>query len=143
MTDNYYNIESKLDILSAAIRINTLGNKSDSVTTRDANIIVAKVVLAYLNGEVFEEAQAAEDPEPQTTDSKRLGVSPHKIELASKFLRKGFKSYIQIARHLSITTATVRTKIMPTLGRTHNVERKRFGTKGNYKYRIASLTAYK
>jgi len=141
--NNNLNIESSVDILDAALHLSKELQGSDNMKTIYSSILVSKVVIAYVNGEVFEKAQAAEDPEPQTTDSKRLGVSPHKIELASKFLRKGFKSYIQIARHLSITTATVRTKIMPTLGRTHNVERKRFGTKGKYKYRIASLTAYK
>ena len=143
MTDNYYNIESKADILSAAVRINALANKSDSITTRDANIIVAKVVLAYVKGEVFEEAQAIEEttPEPETT--KKLGVSRMTLARAETLLRSGWKSKIQIANHLSITTDTVKVKVLPNLRRRHNVERERFGVTGKYKYRIASLTAYK
>lgn len=143
MTNNYYNIESKADILSAAVRINALANKSDSITTRDANIIVAKVVLAYVNGEVFEEAQVTKDPEPKTEQSKKLGVSLITLGRAETLLRSGWKSKIQIANHLSITTDTVKTKVLPNLRRRHNVERERFGATGKYKYRIASLTAYK
>jgi len=143
MTDNYYDIESKLDILSAAVRINALAQKSGSVKTREANIIVAKVVLAYLNGEVFEEATTTEDTPPKAELNKRLGVSAHKLVKAEQFLRQGFKSRVQIANHLSITTDTVKTKVLPNLRRLHNVERERFGVTGKYKYRIASLTAYK
>jgi len=143
MSDNYYNIESKADILSAAVRINTLANSSDSIRTRDANIIVAKVVLAYVNGETFEEAQVTEDPEPKTEQGKKLGISLRKLVMAEQFLRQGFKSRVQIANHLSITADTVKTKVLPNLRRLHNVERERFGVTGRYKYRIASLTAYK
>lgn len=145
MTDNYYNIESKADILSAAVRINALANKSDSITTRDANIIVAKVVLAYVKGEVFEEAQAIEEttPEPEPETTKKLGVSLMTLARAETLLRSGWKSKIQIANHLSITTDTVKVKVLPNLRRRHNVERERFGVTGKYKYRIASLTAYK
>ena len=143
MDNNYYNIESKLDILSAAVRINALANKSDSVKTRDANSIVARVVLAYVNGEVFEEAQVTEDPELKTEQSNKLGISLRKLVMAEEFLRKGFKSRVQIANHLSITADTVKTKVLPNLRRLHNVERERFGVTGRYKYRIASLTAYK
>ena len=143
MTDNYYDIESKLDILSAAVRINALAQKSGSVKTREANSIVAKVVLAYLNGEVFEEATTTEYTPPNAELNKRLGVSAHKLVKAEQFLRQGFKSRVQIANHLSITTDTVKTKVLPNLRRLHNVERERFGVTGKYKYRIASLTAYK
>lgn len=143
MDNNYYNIESKLDILSAAVRINELANKSDSVKTRDANSIVTRVVLAYVRGEVFEEATTTEDTPPKAELNKRLGVSAHKLVKAEQFLRQGFKSRVQIANHLSITTDTVKTKVLPNLRRLHNVERERFGVTGKYKYRIASLTAYK
>jgi uncharacterized membrane protein len=143
MTDNYYNIESKLDILSAAVRINALASKSDSITTRDANIIVAKVVLAYVNGEVFQEAQATEEPEPETQQTKKLGVSLITLSRAETLLRSGWKSQRQIANHLSITTDTVKVKVLPHLRRRCNIERERFGATGKYKYRIASLTAYK
>jgi len=143
MDNNYYNIESKLDILSAAVRINALAQKSGSVKTREANSIVAKVVLAYLNGEVFEEATTTEYTPPNAELNKRLGVSAHKLVKAEQFLRQGFKSRVQIANHLSITTDTVKTKVLPNLRRLHNVERERFGVTGKYKYRIASLTAYK
>ena len=143
MSDNYYNIESKADILAAAIRISALADSSDSVRTRDASIIITKVVLAYVKGEVFEEAQVTEDPEPKTELNKRLGVSAQKLVKAEQFLRQGFKSRVQIANHLSITTDTVKTKVLPNLRRLHNVERERFGVTGRYKYRIASLTAYK
>jgi len=143
MSDNYYNIESKADILSAAIRINALGRSSDSVRTRDANILITKVVLAYLEGEAFEEAKVKEDPEPKTEQGKKLGISLRKLVMAEQFLRQGFKSRVQIANHLSITTDTVKTKVLPNLRRRCNVERERFGVTGRYKYRIASLTAYK
>ena len=63
--------------------------------------------------------------------------------MAEQFLRQGFKSRVQIANHLSITADTVKTKVLPNLRRLHNVERERFGVTGRYKYRIASLTAYK
>jgi len=143
MSDNYYNIESKADILAAAVRINALADSSDSVRTRDASIIITKVVLAYVKGEVFEEAQVTEDPEPKTETSRRLGISLRKLVMAEQFLRQGFKSRVQIANHLSITADTVKTKVLPNLRRLHNVERERFGVTGRYKYRIASLTAYK
>ena len=143
MTDNYYNIESKADILSAAIRMNRLGIDSDSLRTLHAANIIAQVVLAYVKGEVFEEAQVTEDPEPKTEQSKKLGVSLMTLSRAETFLRSGWKSKIQIANHLSITTDTVKVKVLPNLRRRHNVERERFGVTGKYKYRIASLTAYK
>ena len=143
MSDNYYNIESKADILAAAVRINALGRSSDSVRTRDANILITKVVLAYLGGEAFEEAKVKEDPEPKTEQGKKLGISLRKLVMAEQFLRQGFKSRVQIANHLSITTDTVKTKVLPNLRRRCNVERERFGVTGRYKYRIASLTAYK
>ena len=143
MTDNYYNIESKADILSAAIRMNRLGIDSDSLRTLHAANIIAQVVLAYVKGEVFEEAQVTEDPEPKTEQSKKLGVSLMTLSRAETLLRSGWKSKIQIANHLSITTDTVKVKVLPNLRRRHNVERERFGATGKYKYRIASLTAYK
>ncbi len=143
MTDNYYNIESKADILSAAIRMNKLGIDSDSLRTLHAANIIAQVVLAYVKGEVFEEAQVTEDPEPKTEQSKKLGVSLMTLSRAETLLRSGWKSKIQIANHLSITTDTVKVKVLPNLRRRHNVERERFGATGKYKYRIASLTAYK
>ena len=143
MTDNYYNIESKADILSAAIRMNRLGIDSDSLRTLHAANIIAQVVLAYVKGEVFEEAQVTEDPEPKTEQSKKLGVSLMTLSRAETLLSSGWKSKIQIANHLSITTDTVKTKVLPNLRRLHNVERERFGVTGKYKYRIASLTAYK
>jgi len=143
MTDNYYNIESKADILSAAIRMNKLGTDSDSLRTLHAANIIAQVVLAYVKGEVFEEAQVTEDPEPKTEQSKKLGVSLMTLSRAETFLRSGWKSKIQIANHLSITTDTVKVKVLPNLRRRHNVERERFGVTGKYKYRIASLKAYK
>ena len=143
MTDNYYNIESKADILSAAIRMNRLGIDSDSLRTLHAANIIAQVVLAYVKGEVFEEAQVTEDPEPKTEQSKKLGVSLMTLSRAETLLRSGWKSKIQIANHLSITTDTVKVKVLPNLRRRHNVERERFGVTGKYKYRIASLTAYK
>ena len=143
MTDNYYNIESKADILSAAIRMNKLGIDSDSLRTLHAANIIAQVVLAYVKGEVFEEAQVTEDPELKTEQSKKLGVSLMTLSRAETLLRSGWKSKIQIANHLSITTDTVKTKVLPNLRRRHNVERERFGATGKYKYRIASLTAYK
>ena len=143
MTDNYYNIESKADILSAAIRMNKLGIDSDSLRTLHAANIIAQVVLAYVKGEVFEEAQVTEDPEPKTEQSKKLGVSLITLSRAETLLSSGWKSKIQIANHLSITTDTVKTKVLPNLRRRHNVERERFGATGKYKYRIASLTAYK
>lgn len=68
---------------------------------------------------------------------KKLGISPRKLVVAEKFLRTGFKSRTQIANHLGITTDTVKTKVMPNIRRVHNVERKRFGVTGRYKYRIA------
>jgi len=143
MSDNYYNIESKADILAAAVRINALADSSDSVRTRDASIIITKVVLAYVKGEVFEEAQVTKDPEPKTEQSKRLGVSLITLSRAETLLRSGWKSRVQIANHLSITSDTVKTKVLPNLRRRCNVERERFGVTGRYKYRIASLTAYK
>ena len=143
MSDNYYNIESKSDILAAAVRINALADSSDSVRTRDASIIITKVVLAYVKGEVFEEAQVTKDPEPKTEQSKRLGVSLITLSRAETLLRSGWKSRVQIANHLSITSDTVKTKVLPNLRRRCNVERERFGVTGRYKYRIASLTAYK
>lgn len=138
MKHNGYNIENKLDILDAIMRVFEYVKGSDSIATRDANSIVARVVLAYVKGEVFEEATTIEDTPP-----KRLGVSTRKLVMAEEFLRKGFKSRVQIANHLSITTDTVKTKVLPNLRRLHNVERERFGVTGKYKYRIASLTAYK
>ena len=141
MTDNYYNIESKADILSAAIRMNKLGIDSDSLRTLHAANIIAQVVLAYVKGEVFQEAQAIEETETETT--KKLGVSLMTLARAETLLRSGWKSKIQIANHLSITTDTVKVKVLPNLRRRHNVERERFGVTGKYKYRIASLTAYK
>ena len=143
MTDNYYNIESKADILSAAIRMNKLGIDSDSLRTLHAANIIAQVVLAYVKGEVFEEAQVTEDPEPKTEQSKKLGVSLITLSRAETLLSSGWKSKIQIANHLSITTDTVKTKVLPNLRRRCNIERERFGVTGKYKYRIASLTAYK
>lgn len=68
---------------------------------------------------------------------KKLGISPRKLVVAEKFLRTGFKSRIQIAHHLNVSTDTVKTKVMPNLRRVHNVERERFGVTGRYKYRIA------
>ena len=138
MKHNGYNIENKSDILDAIMRVFEYVKESDSIATRDANSIVARVVLAYVEGRGFEEAAKAEDTPP-----KRLGVSTRKLVMAEEFLRKGFKSRVQIANHLSITTDTVKTKVLPNLRRLHNVERERFGVTGKYKYRIASLTAYK
>jgi len=138
-----YNIENKNDILDATMRVFDYVKECDSVTTRDANFIVAKVVLAYVKGEVFEEAQVTEDPEPKTEQSKKLGVSLITLSRAETLLRSGWKSRVQIANHLSITTDTVKTKVLPNLRRRCNVERERFGVTGRYKYRIASLTAYK
>ena len=68
---------------------------------------------------------------------KKLGISPRKLVIAEKFLRTGFKSRVEIANHLNITTDTVKTKVLPNIRRVHNVERKRFGVTGRYKYRIA------
>ena len=68
---------------------------------------------------------------------KKLGISPRKLVIAEKFLRTGFKSRVQIANHLNITTDTVKTKVMPNIRRSHKVERERFGVTGRYKYRIA------
>jgi len=138
MKHNGYNIENKSDILDAIMRVFEYVKESDSIATRDANSIVARVVLAYVEGRGFEEAAKAEDTPP-----KRLGVSAQKLVKAEQFLRQGFKSRVQIANHLSITTDTVKTKVLPNLRRLHNVERERFGVTGKYKYRIASLTAYK
>ena len=138
MKHNGYNIENKSDILDAIMRVFEYVKGSDSIATRDANSIVARVVLAYVEGRGFEEAAKAEDTPP-----KRLGVSTRKLVMAEEFLRKGFKSRVQIANHLSIKTDTVKTKVLPNLRRLHNVERERFGVTGKYKYRIASLTAYK
>jgi formylmethanofuran:tetrahydromethanopterin formyltransferase len=138
MKHNGYNIENKSDILDAIMRVFEYVKESDSIATRDANSIVARVVLAYVEGRGFEEAAKAEDTPP-----KRLGVSTRKLVMAEQFLRQGFKSRVQIANHLSITTDTVKTKVLPNLRRLHNVERERFGVTGKYKYRIASLTAYK
>ena len=138
MKHNGYNIENKSDILDAIMRVFEYVKGSDSIATRDANSIVARVVLDYVEGRGFEEAAKAEDTPP-----KRLGVSTRKLVMAEEFLRKGFKSRVQIANHLSITTDTVKVKVLPNLRRLHNVERERFGATGKYKYRIASLTAYK
>lgn len=135
--DNY-NIKNSVDILDAAIHVSRELQGSDSLKTINSSILVSKVVIAYVKGEVFEEAAKAEDTPP-----KRLGVSTRKLVMAEEFLRKGFKSRVQIANHLSITTDTVKTKVLPNLRRLHNVERERFGVTGKYKYRIASLTAYK
>lgn len=143
MKHNGYNIENKSDILDAIMRVFEYVKGSDSIATRDANTIVARVVLAYVKGEVFEEATTIEDTPPNAELNKRLGVSAHKLVKAEQFLRQGFKSRVQIANHLSITTDTVKTKVLPNLRRLHNVERERFGVTGKYKYRIASLTAYK
>jgi len=68
---------------------------------------------------------------------KRLGVSQRKLEQAERLLRSGWKSRVQIANHLNITTDTVKVKVMPYLRRSHRVERERFGVTGRYKYRIA------
>jgi len=133
-----YDIKSSVDILDACLHINKVLKDSDSLKTTYSSILLSKVVLAYVKGEVFEEAAKAEDTPP-----KRLGVSTRKLVMAEQFLRQGFKSRVQIANHLSITTDTVKTKVLPNLRRLHNVERERFGVTGKYKYRIASLTAYK
>ena len=138
-----YDIENKNDILDATMRVFEYVKECDSMTTRNANFIVAKVALAYVKGETFEEAKVKEDPEPKTETSRKLGISLRKLVMAEEFLRRGFKSRVQIANHLSITTDTVKTKVLPNLRRLHNVERERFGVTGKYKYRIASLTAYK
>jgi DNA-binding CsgD family transcriptional regulator len=142
MTDNF-NIESSVDILDACLHINKVLKDSDSLKTTYSSILLSKVVLAYVKGEVFEEAQVTEDPELKTEQSKKLGVSLMTLSRAETLLRSGWKSKIQIANHLSITTDTVKTKVLPNLRRRHNVERERFGATGKYKYRIASLTAYK
>ena len=118
MKHNGYNIENKSDILDAIMRVFEYVKGSDSIATRDANSIVARVVLDYVEGRGFEEAAKAEDTPP-----KRLGVSTRKLVMAEEFLRKGFKSRVQIANHLSITTDTVKTKVLPNLRRLHNVER--------------------
>jgi DNA-binding CsgD family transcriptional regulator len=142
MTDNF-NIESSVDILDACLHINKVLKDSDSLKTTYSSILLSKVVIAYVKGEVFEEAQVTEDPELKTEQSKKLGVSLMTLSRAETLLRSGWKSKIQIANHLSITTDTVKTKVLPNLRRRHNVERERFGATGKYKYRIASLTAYK
>jgi hypothetical protein len=142
MTDNF-NIESSVDILDACLHINKVLKDSDSLKTTYSSILLSKVVIAYVKGEVFEEAQVTEDPELKTEQSKKLGVSLMTLSRAETLLRSGWKSKIQIANHLSITTDTVKTKVLPNLRRRHNVERERFGVTGKYKYRIASLTAYK
>jgi len=142
MTDNF-NIESSVDILDACLHINKVLEDSDSLKTTYSSILLSKVVIAYVKGEVFEEAQVTEDPEPKTEQSKKLGVSLMTLSRAETLLRSGWKSKIQIANHLSITTDTVKTRVLPNLRRLHNVERDRFGVTGKYKYRIASLTAYK
>jgi len=142
MTDNF-NIESSVDILDACLHINKVLKDSDSLKTTYSSILLSKVVVAYVKGEVFEEAQVTEDPEPKTEQSKKLGVSLMTLSRAETLLRSGWKSKIQIANHLSITTDTVKTRVLPNLRRLHNVERDRFGVTGKYKYRIASLTAYK
>ena len=145
MTDNYYNIESKADILSAAIRMNKLGIDSDSLRTLHAANIIAQVVLAYVKGEVFQEAQAIEETEPETETetTKKLGVSLMTLARAETLLRSGWKSQRQIANYLCITSDTVKVKVLPNLRRRCNIERERFGVTGKYKYRIASLKAYK
>ncbi len=143
MTDNYYDIESKADILSAAIRMNKLGIDSDSLRTLHAANIIAQVVLAYVKGEVFQEAQATEEPEPETQQTKKLGVSLMTLARAETLLRSGWKSQRQIANYLCITSDTVKVKVLPNLRRRCNIERERFGATGKYKYRIASLKAYK
>ena len=142
MTDNF-NIESSVDILDACLHINKVLKDSDSLKTTYSSILLSKVVIAYVKGEVFEEAQVTEDPELKTEQSKKLGVSLMTLSRAETLLRSGWKSKIQIANHLSITTDTVKVKVLPNLRRRHNVERERFGATGKYKYRIASLTAYK
>ena len=68
---------------------------------------------------------------------KRLGVSAKTLAKAEWLLRSGWKSRVQIANHLNITTDTVKTKVMPNIRRSHKVERERFGVTGRYKYRIA------
>lgn len=141
MTDNYYNIESKADILSAAIRMNRLGIDSECLRTLHAANIIAQVVLDYVKGEVFQEAQAIEETEPETT--KKLGVSLMTLARAETLLRSGWKSQRQIANYLCITSDTVKVKVLPNLRRRCNIERERFGVTGKYKYRIASLKAYK
>ena len=138
-----YDIKSSVDILDACLHINKVLKDSDSLKTTYSSILLSKVVLAYVKGEVFEEAQVTEDPELKTEQSKKLGVSLMTLSRAETLLRSGWKSKIQIANHLSITTDTVKTKVLPNLRRRHNVERERFGATGKYKYRIASLTAYK
>jgi len=144
MTDNF-NIESSVDILDACLHINKVLKDSDSLKTTYSSILLSKVVIAYVKGEVFEEAQAIEEttPEPEPETTKKLGVSLIKLGRAETLLRSGWKSKIQIANHLSITTDTVKTKVLPNLRRRCNIERERFGVTGKYKYRIASLTAYK
>ena len=73
-----------------------------------------------------------DEPEP-----KLKGISAKTLAKAEWLLRSGWKSRVQIANHLNISTDTVKTKVMPNLRRAHNVERERFGVTGRYKYRIA------
>lgn len=142
MTDNF-NIESSVDILDACLHINKVLQDSDSLKTTYSSILLSKVVIAYVKGEVFEEAQVTEDTPPKAEANKRLGVSLITLGRAETLLRSGWKSQRQIANHLSIATDTVKVKVLPYLRRRCNIERERFGSTGKYKYRIASLTAYK
>jgi DNA-binding NarL/FixJ family response regulator len=68
---------------------------------------------------------------------KLRGISAKTLAKAEGLLRSGWKSRVQIANHLNITTDTVKTKVMPNIRRSHKVERERFGVTGRYKYRIA------
>lgn len=68
---------------------------------------------------------------------KRLGISERKLDKAERLLRSGWKSRVQIANYLNVTTDTVKVKVMPNIRRRCKVERERFGVTGRYKYRIA------